>query len=302
MAFGTYLIVIGSAAFFNPYFIDANYNRLTVIPEGSVIFGTSRAAQGIVPEILDDALKSFLPFNNQSFTLYTSPYGPTYLDYIKRNTSFEAYSSQRLFILTVDPWSLRQEKGMLAEDFNEAEMLLGSLVFPNHKPNMEYLTRYVDKPLTNAIRPGKYISVTDKGRTFVDFDQQWLSGHFESRLAVKLNNYRDSPLFTNGVQSETRMKALVETIEYLSQFGQCMLVRMPFSVEFLELENEVEPEFDSEMQSLAESLRISYFSYASTNSSYQTTDGNHLHHESGDRFSRLLAKDIKLNLVEEKQP
>ena len=61
---------------------DPFYLRFTTDKQNSLILGTSRAAQGLLPEVLNSKLNRD-DFFNYSFTLGHSPYGPTYLKSIK---------------------------------------------------------------------------------------------------------------------------------------------------------------------------------------------------------------------------
>ncbi|MBQ7623594.1 MAG: hypothetical protein IJS66_07650 [Bacteroidales bacterium] len=59
---------------------DEFYKRLNH-SSPSIILGSSRAAQGIVPEVLQDSLSEMnfaTPLENFSFTIIASPYSRTY--------------------------------------------------------------------------------------------------------------------------------------------------------------------------------------------------------------------------------
>ena len=86
--------------------VDAFYGRFASPPAGSLILGTSRAAQGIRPAVLAARLGGQFegPLLNYAFTLTHSPYGPAYLASIRRKLRPEVRHG--LFIVAVDPWSL----------------------------------------------------------------------------------------------------------------------------------------------------------------------------------------------------
>ena len=86
--------------------VDAFYGRFTSPPAGSLVLGTSRAAQGIRPAVLTARLGGQFegPVLNYAFTLTHSPYGPAYLRSIQRKLRPETKNG--LFIVAVDPWSL----------------------------------------------------------------------------------------------------------------------------------------------------------------------------------------------------
>ncbi|RZK48424.1 MAG: hypothetical protein EOO59_16825, partial [Hymenobacter sp.] len=93
-------------------YVDAFYARFASPPAGSLVLGTSRAAQAILPSALAARLGRHYdgPWLNYAFTLAESPYGPGYLSSIRRKLA--AGTTQGLFILAVDPWSLSLPKGL----------------------------------------------------------------------------------------------------------------------------------------------------------------------------------------------
>ncbi|RDC62894.1 hypothetical protein [Adhaeribacter pallidiroseus] len=66
---------------FNVGHLDTHYTRLTTTKAPSLIIGTSRAAQGILPLMF----KEMAPhMQNFAFTIMHTPFGPTYLDLIHK--------------------------------------------------------------------------------------------------------------------------------------------------------------------------------------------------------------------------
>ena len=61
---------------------DPFYIRFTTPKQQNLILGTSRAAQGLQPHVFDSICN--VNFYNYSFTIAHSPYGPTYLNSIKK--------------------------------------------------------------------------------------------------------------------------------------------------------------------------------------------------------------------------
>ena len=86
--------------------VDAFYGRFASPAAGSLVLGTSRAAQGIRPAVLAARLAGQFegPLLNYAFTLTHSPYGPAYLASIRRK--LRPGVRHGLFIVAVDPWSL----------------------------------------------------------------------------------------------------------------------------------------------------------------------------------------------------
>ena len=80
---------------------DPFYVRFTSPKQQNMILGTSRAAQGLQPEVFDEILMRSI--NNFAFTIAHSPFGKVYFESIKRK-----HNQRRggLFVIAVDPWSI----------------------------------------------------------------------------------------------------------------------------------------------------------------------------------------------------
>ncbi|WP_426059994.1 hypothetical protein [Hymenobacter sp. B1770] len=266
--------------------VDALYGRFTSPSAGSLVVGTSRAAQGIRPSILVEALGERFdgPLLNYSFTLTHSPYGPAYLRSIKRKLRPEVKNG--LFIVAVDPWSLSLTgpEGSFPED----NSFIGQLDQVSQNPNLPYLTRYQTKPLyrllldyataTERLHPDGWLEVN------IGID----SAQVRARTARKLQDYR--LLATRQHFSAGRMQALVETIALLKQHGHVCMVRLPVGPGLLQLEQAYQPGFDQLMRQTAANQTVPYFDYSTR--PYPTTDGNHLQREASEVFSRELASDL----------
>jgi hypothetical protein len=265
--------------------VDAFYARFTSPPAGSLIVGTSRAAQGIRPDIVTKQVASSFegPLLNYAFTLTHSPYGPAYLASIRRKLRPEVKNG--LFIIAVDPWSL----AAVNEQFPEANSFIGQLTQVSQNPNLPYLTRYQTKPLyrllldyataTERLHPDGWLEV----RIATD------SATVRARTARKVLDYRQ--LMATQHASPGRLRALHQTIVLLRQHGRVYLVRLPVGPPLLKLEQEFQPDFAPQMQQLAQQYQVHYLDYSAR--PYATTDGNHLQREAAAAFSRQLAADLQ---------
>ena len=83
---------------------DGYYGRFTTPAYSSLILGSSRAGQGIEPDILNAhlGLKNDA-FFNYSFTVFKSAFGDPYLEAIKRKLKDPVDAG--FFILELNPWS-----------------------------------------------------------------------------------------------------------------------------------------------------------------------------------------------------
>ena len=270
--------------------VDAFYGRFTTPPAGSLVLGTSRAAQGIRPAVLTARLgEQFAgPLLNYAFTLTHSPYGPAYLRSIQRKLRPETKNG--LFIVAVDPWSLSLTgpEGAFPED----NSFIGQLHQVSQNPNLAYLARYQAKPFYRLLLD--YATATERLHS-----DGWLevrigndSAQVRARTARKLHDYR--LLAASQHLSAGRLLALRQTIVFLRQHGHVVLVRLPVGPSLLQLEQVYQPGFDQLMRQTAADYALPYLDYSTQ--PYATTDGNHLQREASAAFSQRLAADIQAEL------
>ncbi|MGY3087523.1 hypothetical protein ACVWYF_000549 [Hymenobacter sp. UYAg731] len=266
--------------------VDAFYGRFTSPLAGSLILGTSRAAQGIRPAVLAARLGGQFegPLLNYAFTLTHSPYGPAYLASIRRKLRPEVRHG--LFIIAVDPWSLSLTgpEGVFPED----QSFIGQLHQVSQNPNLPYLTRYQTKPLYRL--PLDYATTTERLHPdgWLEVNIGTDSAQVRARTARKLQDYRR--LAASQHLSEGRLLALRQTIEFLKPHGRVVLVRLPVGPALLQLEQVYQPDFDQQMRRLATDFVLPYFDYSAQ--PYATTDGNHLQRAASAVFSQQLADDL----------
>ncbi len=271
--------------------VDAFYGRFTTPPAGSLIVGTSRAAQGIQPAVL--AAKSGGQFDgpllNYAFTLTHSPYGPAYLRSIRRKLRPEAKNG--LFIVAVDPWSLSLTgpEGTFPED----NSFIGQLHQVSQNPNLPYLARYQTKPLYRLLLD--YATATERLHPdgWLEVNIGTDSAQVRARTARKLQDYR--LLAASQHLSAGRLQALRQTIDFLKQHGRVVLVRLPIGPPLRHLEQTYQPGFDQLMRQTATALAVPYLDYSAQ--PYATTDGNHLQRAASAAFSHRLATDLIPNFL-----
>lgn len=291
-------LVVGLAlvpALRRPY-LDAFYDRFTTPPAGSLVLGTSRAAQAVLPTELRAQLGKRYegPWLNYAFTLFESPYGPAYLASVQRKLA--PGTRHGLFLLAVDPWSLSMEMEHARRPsqpvvFPEDNSIIGKLHTVSQNPNLEYLTRHLRQPLYRVLLH----DTTGIERLHSD---GWLeialppptadSARLRQRIADKLATYR--PLAAASHLSAARLHSLQQLIAFLKPHGRVLLVRLPTGPPLVALENQYQPQFDQLMQHLAASQGIDYLNYIGL--AYPTNDGNHLWRGAARSFSQRLATDI----------
>jgi len=275
--------------------VDAFYGRFTGPPAGSLVLGTSRAAQGIRPAGLTAGLAEQFegPLLNYAFTLTHSPYGPAYLASIRRK--LRPGVKNGLFLVAVDPWSLSLTgpEGRYPED----NSFIGQLQQVSQNPNLAYLTHYQTKPLYRLwldyataiehLHPDGWLEVS------IGTD----SAQVRARTARKLQDYR--LLAASQHLSDGRLQALRHTIEFLKQHGRVCVVRLPVGPALRQLEDVYQPGFDRLMRQTAATLAVPYLDYSAA--PYATTDGNHLQRAASAAFSQRLAQDLRSVLNQKQQ-
>lgn len=275
---------------------DPFYLRFASPRQSSLILGTSRAAQGIQPKILDEILESDKnhKFYNYAFTLGHSPYGPTYLQSIK--TKINSKTNKGVFIVTVDPWAISSTKENPNDfsNFREKERILGKVTINNVSPNIQYLLFGFEGSYINILK-NKYqntaLFLHKDGWLEVDVPMDSVS--VNKRISQKIRNYRNInlPLFHF---SELRLLYLEKTIMYLKEYGSVYLARLPVHPKMLEIEKSLMPDFDEKINQLVKSRKIPYLDMTNNNEQYEFIDGNHLYKTSGAEVSKKIAEWIMM--------
>lgn len=275
---------------------DPYYLRFTTPRQSSLILGTSRAAQGIQPHILDSVLNAngrAVNIFNYSFAIGYSNYGPAYYESIKKKLDPEAQNG--VFILAVDPWGIASDKASVKVGKPEHEWtFLRTLNNVNMDPNVEYLLEEYDKPLLNILAPDPR-KVDD--RLLLHHDG-WLETNLDispsavsERTSKKVREYRDTRL-NSSAPSPWRLGYLAMTVDLLQKHGTVILVRLPVHSTMLALEDKLMPTFDRTMELLAERKHIRYIVYPVNDEEWSFTDGNHLVPHDGAKVSKLIAAEL----------
>ncbi len=266
--------------------IDPFYIRFTTPKQHSLILGSSRAAQGLQPQIFNEKLNS--QAFNFAFTNANSPYGPIYLRAIKKK--LEA-STHGIYILDVHPWTIASKANHPNDtaEFREQGLMLDYLNCFNLNPNVEYLLRSYDKPFYNILIPGD-TNVFLHQNGWLEISVSMDSARVKNRTTNKIDHYAN--LQNSYAYSSARLKHLEKTVNYLSAFGEVYLVRIPVCEGILQVENRLMPRFNDLIDSISTRTNVLYFDLMEMNDSLVYTDGNHLYKESGKLVSQALADSI----------
>lgn len=268
---------------------DYFYRRFTTPRYSSLIIGTSRAAQGIEPSILNDILQveDSMKIYNYSFTIAHSPYGGAYLTSIKRKLT--PGTANGIFLVTVDPWALSE--GDSRPCCAEEEMIPYTIHFPYLNPSLEYIFEaYENAPirfLYETINPHKY-HINEGGRLVIDFSRDTTVIYRNIKKKIEAyNQYHDWEL------SSYRLSKLEELVAYLKDKGKVYMIRMPVSEHMVQLEQQQFPAFPTEMEKLSKMLQVPYRDFTDLSEDLITTDGNHLNNDYVPTFTAIVAEWIK---------
>lgn len=272
---------------------DSFYLRFTSPTQSSLILGTSRSAQGLMPEIINK--KTNVSLYNYSFTSLHSPFGPTYLKSIRRKLKPDGQNG--IFILEVSPWGLSSTCENLNDStsFRELNQCLSIVKSVTSKPNFSYLLHCLEEPYSTLIvdqSPNRFLHDDGWLEIGIGMDSQAVAVRTEANLKKHREQYIGNYQF-----SSLRLTYLVKTIEFLKSHGEVFIVRMPMSAEMMEIENVVMPDFNHQIKPACD-VATGYLDLTSRNNDFTYTDGSHLHKESGAVISELVGTWIAEKLGE----
>ena len=274
---------------------DAYYLRFTTDRQNSLILGSSRSAQGIVPLVIN---RSDLDFEgalyNFSFTGTHSPYGPVYNDSIRKK--IDSNTQGGLFILEVNPKSLSYDSRVTNDDnpdnYREVGLFLDQVKNINVNPNIGYIAKAykgtVFNLLSSQFSSSSPLYLHKNGWLEVTISMD--SEDVKKRVDQKIQKY--SANFKYYRPSYNRRQSLAKLIVMLKHHGRVVLTRLPVSPAFLELENNYAPEFNEEMISISDAHDIEFIDLTSESHKIITTDGNHLYKDSAIDVTRQLVERL----------
>lgn len=283
--FGVFLAENGRA--------DGYYKKFTTPKQTSLILGNSKGGQGIVPKEMEkhfgDSFQGGL--YNFCFTLYSSPYGQLYLEAIKKK--IKDNTTDGIFILTVDPWSISglKEDPENTNLFDEEKLFLKDMKRVDTNPNIFYLYKHYQKSfyeiLLQRLKPGTIKLHEDGWLESEDIsDKDEVQKLTDSKIEF-YKNYASERTISNK-----RIKYLKETIEYLKSKGEIYLVRLPVTSDMQEVEDSYCPEFNTIFNSLAEDQQVNFKDFNIDREGLFFEDGLHLDTKSSYLLSKKMGQWI----------
>ena len=269
---------------------DPFYLRFTGKPTKNLILGTSRAAQGVQPQLLSSILGK--DFYNFSFTVVHSPFGSVYKKAIR--SKLDTTVSNQIFIISVDPWSISSkcENPNDSSAFRENSLSLAQLNSFCSTPNVEYIRKSLTpiEVIRPYIKRGKaHMVLQPDGWLEVNVSMDMIE--VQTRIINKMYTYRNRNLPVDRF-SEVRNNCLLRLVKWLKAYGEVYLIRLPIHEEMLNIEDELMPCFQDKIQSTID-VSDGYFDMTKLSSQFRYTDGNHLYKESGFEVSKQIGEWIK---------
>ena len=265
---------------------DPFYSRTANPKQESLILGTSKSAQGLMPEVLNNYLQKDI--YNFSFTVAHSPFGPAYLNAIKKK--LYPKTKDGIFIITVDPWSISSDGAdpNNKAEFGESKSFMGTTNSFSCKPNISYLMNSFSDNYIKILINFSLMEVHDDGwlEVFSPMDSTLVKNRITENIfdqKAKLKNYKFSL---------TRFEYLKKTIETLKKHGKVYLVSLPVDYRIAEIEDQLIPDFGNKIQELANTKFVPYLNLTNCNTKYTFTDGTHLYKDSAWEVSKEVGKWI----------
>tara|TARA_B100001250_G_C19773316_1_gene778292 strand:+ start:316 stop:1215 length:900 start_codon:yes stop_codon:yes gene_type:complete len=266
---------------------DSFYYKVSSLKQKSMIIGSSRALQGLNPDILNEKLNRSDIFNF-AFTNLHSPYGQQYLSFIKNK--IDQSSNNNIYFLCVNPWII-SSKTKNPNDVERFRELKSNLLVEDYSNGFngkfKYYYDHYNQALYELIYNFRKITVLNKNG-YLKLNLKKDSGRLERKIQHYIYN-----MLPNYNFSTIRYGYIEKTINFLKDYGTVYLIRLPIHEKMYQIENRLLKNFDDLIITLSKKYKIKYINLTSFNDEYNYTDGNHLEYQSAKKVSELIALEIK---------
>ena len=276
-----YFILFGVDGHADPYYL-----KFTTPKQNNLIIGTSKAAQDLNPSVFKEILD--IDIYNYSFAMNSSPYGPEYLESIKRKLTQKKQNG--IFILTVDCWGITSNSNDPndSSNFREINSCIGEMEIVDKNPNFQYLVNYMFGNYYRIIHKSSVALLHENGWLEITLKMDSVSVNRRTKSTIlKYKNYSSTYKY-----SQVRFDYLIKTIEFLNEYGDVYLVRLPISPKLMEIENRLIPNFNYRINQISKKT-LGYLDLSSKNELFLYTDGVHLSKNSGKLVTEEISKWIK---------
>ena len=279
---------------------DAYFTKLRPKNASGLILGTSRFSLGIDPETLEQNCPELKGGFNYCFNLQDSPISTQYATVTTRQISRLQPGPDGFLIIQVDPWNLRDTLShpstWIEEDQNNT--FVRAHTYAARSPIFSRLLGTTEKDLSKAV----YNYVTTKfynpfiqhiSKRGWEQSQNLRSAETASSMTLRhVAKYRRKyPRLKTwpATASLAALDNIIASFKSLRPNGAVYLIRPTAREEMLQLENELYPEFNDYMITMANQHEVQFFDATGLNQGLQFSDGHHLHYESAVIFSERLA-------------
>ncbi|MFB9057592.1 hypothetical protein ACFFU9_12660 [Mariniflexile ostreae] len=289
------LICLGIVTFFletQGRHIDAFYEKFTTPKVNAMIVGDSRGFQGITPYVINEKLSSAsysLPIYNYSFTIGQAPIGPLYRKSILKKLKQE--ENNGLFLIALTPLMLSSNNENINEagEFSERKEPPHNMIFVDKRPNYEYFIKNINYFEFKAMFKKEYTVHKDGWMEInhISKDKRVLKAWKNTQMD------RFKEMAKTSSPSNYRLKSLDTLVQTLKIFGEVYLLRLPIDADFLDLEHEYFPDFNTRIDDVAKKNGVKYFNFGTTDTTdYFAFEGHHLDVESAELFSKNVSDSI----------
>jgi len=271
----------------SPEYIDIFYVRFITPRQSSLILGDSRAAQGLVPSVINQS--SRFSFFNYAFTASYSPFCEDYFISIKDKLTQNIEG--QIFIISIGPTQFTSYETTTARTTSSYLSSIKS-VNGNGFINLPYFLSVNRKPLIY----GFFNRVIGTAVTHKD---GWLQqrlvyvspGEREERYTSGIIRFENS--ISARFWDDLKWNSFCDIVDFLKDNGAIViLIRMPTSSDIAILENLYFPDFNDRFNSYCMEDQIYFLDHSSLSNSYNTIDGNHLTDESAIEYSEYLSEEL----------
>lgn len=249
-----------------------------------LITGISRTKYAIAPQILQEELDLKSMPLNLGIDLMTSPYGKVYYEFIQKKMKTNTNRNIHIVCVTVGSlMDMDQENSMTREN----KEMLNKLKVVNIHPNLEYIILH-QNPIKLIVQIFKFR--IQKSISAINHPNGWSETIMGQNFQRKENILTKKRILKDNPSREVYLRKI---IDLLQTTGQVFLVRLPMDELMLQKENRVVPNFNAQIQQIADEKNVVYLDYSSNKEGYYTYDYSHLTGKEARRFTKKLAEDIR---------
>ena len=298
--------------------------RVMPIECNSMIFGTSRSAQGVNPDVLKFHAPHSGDWLNFSFNLGVSPWNEAYADAIVEKTKCSVDSTKPSFFLVfVDPWVLDEKNGQGRNSWLKLDWV--SVCNINHTLYALRNTNPIDVigfwsggdllSIFGSSIPRQFLNLFTQGTKTDDFQgvkpNGWLPNpkklsliERQAAIAEKIKWYREQNIPGNSWPNKENKEALARVVLHLKgkfPLSHITLVRPPVCDEMLELEREWFPQSNEWLNQFSAHHSVDYIDFNEAWADRNVDDFVDAHHmsvEGANRFSKVLAEQCLMPLID----